>query len=304
MIGWLLADWIANLEGRREVVRPPQRLAGPVAVLLALTMAFVAAVWLESRFGTRIFLMRYLFLTSVAWILAVGCACGQVFERLWGPRDESAFLPDAVPTDTPHDGRRWRLLGRAFVCLCVASLALATIAHLVHGRTVVVLEMLSEDLTAARQYPDCPILTTDDHDFICLCFYIRAEKRVYLLTDEWYTGTPTGFQIGAALERNYFPDSMRTLARFLANHDRFLIVDAKGLVSESLARDAGWEGRKVSERIWLWQRPRRNEAAPAGDRRRVPGEPLGHSRFEEPGRPGPRDPALEIGMATRRHGLI
>jgi hypothetical protein len=139
------------------------------------------------------------------------------------------------------------------VCVVAGILLVGMGVQLARGRVMESSTQLEKYLAAAREHQDYPIVTTDERDFTGLAFYLRPGDRVSMLTDEWYSGSPSGTRIAPALARHYFPGTMRTLPEFLADHDRFLIVGG-GTVSQSLAHVPEWQGREIANSVWTWQR--------------------------------------------------
>lgn len=254
LLGWLVAEWIDDSDVYERVAWRPGREAGHVAVLMAVTIAFLPAVWLESRWGARIFISRYLFPASVAWVVAIGFVYGGLFEKLWGLRKQPVSQPLSGSV-SPSLRERWlRVTGRSLVCVTAAVLAIGMLAMLARGRPTNVSAELERDLAAARQHPGCPVLTRSGGNFLCLAYYLRLGNRVFLLTDEWSAEPPLKRHGSDVLERLYFPDSMRKLPEFLGEHDRFLIVDPTGALLQFLAQAPAWEGKEITDRVWLWQR--------------------------------------------------
>jgi hypothetical protein len=257
LLSWLVAECIDDSRVCERVARRPGLDARHVGIFLAVTIAFLPAVWLESRWGARIFHPRYLFLTSVAWVVAIGLLFDCIFERLWGLRANPVRRP--VSDTVILYRERWiRVAGRSLVCFNAVFLVIVVVALLARGRSssMKISAKLEHDLAATREYPDYPVITTDDFDFTCLAYYLRPSNRVFLLTDEWYSGSISGSRIGAAMERHYFPNTMRKMPEFLGGHDRFLIVGATvtSVVSKLMSKAPEWEGREITDRVWLLHR--------------------------------------------------
>jgi Dolichyl-phosphate-mannose-protein mannosyltransferase len=251
----LLGIVLASLRRQNSWIRNPLsgRVGPHIVIFVAVTIVVIAAVWLESRWGPRIFHTHYLFATAVAWFVLVGWVAGHLVEGLWLDRSDGeragGDLPDTV------SARGWPdRAARPFACLLVGMLIAIAGSGLVRGRETQDSDQLKGDLAAVARQPDAPVITVEDRDFVCLAYYLRSQHRVYLLTGEWHGGVSTGQRIVPALERHYYPGRLVTLEQVLARNSRFVLIDGSGRVAQRMRKEAQWEGRPVTERASLWLR--------------------------------------------------
>lgn len=227
-------------------------LSGLVALLVVASQLFFVAVWAESRVGPNLFLERYLFPLSVAWMLAIAVVADALIDRLWqrGPaevdqRTEIALLADGL----------W---GRRLVVATAVVLSMLVAEAMLRRRLPEVIEV--EALEAMRAHPGIPVVTSGDHTYVELSWYRRATGDVSMLNDSHFHDSPKrsiGLPIGAALERHYLPQTMKSLPECAEAMERFLFVNQKPTrtdVEEFLRGQGDWRATKLGPHTTLWDR--------------------------------------------------
>jgi len=232
-----------------------------VALLMAATLAMLAAAWLESRWGAIIFHPRYLFPTLVAWVLVIGCTSGWLIDRLWGDAAGDAHLPGMHAA--PAGALCWlTLLGRAVVGAVLVVLAGGAISQLAKGRattdepmSVAASDRLAQQLATAREFPDVPVVTRTIIDFAPLAYYLSTRGRVLMLTDKGIVGPWTTIHHGMAMQRHYRPESMATLDEILARKGQFLTMESydSEVIVTAMKQRPEWQRTELQKFTSLWR---------------------------------------------------
>ncbi len=234
----------AAVSGRRMPA-----LSGLVALLVVASQLFFVAVWAESRVGPNLFLDRYLFPLSVAWMLAIAVVADALVDRLWqrGPAEVDQRTEIALFADG--------LWGRRLVLATAAGLAMLVAAKMLSPRQPEAIEV--EALEAMRAHPGIPVVTSGTHLHAELGWYSRATGGVSMLNDSHYHDVPIGLRIGAGLERHYLPQSLKSLPECAEAMERFLFVNLKPTrtdVEEFLRGQGDWRATNLGPHTTLWDR--------------------------------------------------
>jgi hypothetical protein len=249
-----LLVWALVAEGRRGAFdtggrRTPARMRAIVLLAVASQLFYVAA-WIESRLASNIFLDRYLFPLSLAWMLAIAFVADSLVARLWQPepspeserRKGFSFLADGL----------W---GRRLVLATAAVLTMFVAMKTLRPRPPASFEV--EALQAIREFPEIPVVTTDVLLHSELGWYRRPAGGVVMLRDSQFHRLPIGVRIGEALGRHYLPGTMKSVAECLEDFDSFLYVNCypdRTKVEDFLSGQPGWRATKLGPHTTLWER--------------------------------------------------
>ena len=251
-----LLVWALVAEGMQKGAAAAGRrtpaLMGTVALLVVASQLFFVAVWMESRVGPNLFLERYLFPLSLAWMLAIAFVADALIARLWqhGP----AEVDQGTWISLLADG----LWGRRLVVATAVVLSMLVAAKMLRPRPPAAIEV--EALEAMRQYPGIPVVTSGDHPYVELSWYRRSTGGVSMLNDSHFHEYPVrsiGLPIGKALERHYLPQTMKSLTECAEALERFLFVNQKPTrtdVEEFLRGQGDWRATKLGPHTTLWDR--------------------------------------------------
>ena len=255
-----LLIWALVADGKRVASaadgRRTPELMRAIALLAVASQVFLVAVWVESRVASNIFLDRYLFPLSLAWMLAIAFVADSLVARLWqrepGPESERGkvftFLRDGL----------W---GRRLVLATAAVLLMFVVMKTLRRRESRLVEI--EAIQAMRQVPGIPVVTSGAHLHAELGWYRRATGGVSMLNDSHYHDVPIGLRIGAALERYYLPQSMKRLPECVRELEYFLLVNPKPEntdVETFLADQPGWRSTPLGPHTTLWDRRTKSAA--------------------------------------------
>ena len=247
-----LLVWALVAEGRQKSATSARRtpeLLWLVILLVVASQVFFVAVWVESRFGPNIFLDRYLFPLSLAWMLAIAFLADMLAARLWQREPSAADRGMGIPFLA--DG----LWGRWLVLVTAAVLSLVVAGRMYWPKRPGAIE--TEGLQAMRQHPGIQVVTSGAHLHSELGWYGRGAGGAVLLNDSHYHDTRIGLCIGAALERNYPPQSLRSLPECAQAFDSFLFVNPQPNytdVETFLRGQPGWRSTKLGPHTTLWDR--------------------------------------------------
>ena len=249
-----LLIWALVAEGRRGAFdaggrRTPALMRG-IVLLIVASQVFLVAVWIESRVASNIFLDRYLFPLSVAWMIAIAFIADALVARLW----ERGACPGADRGGSIaflQDG----LWGRRLVLATATVLTMFVATKTLRLRAPAALEV--EALQVMRQYPDVPVVTSGLLAHSELGWYRRDAGGVVLLSDSHYQNGMIGLRIGEALGRHYLPGSMKSLPECLEAFDAFLYVNRiphRRDVEAFLATQPAWRATPLGPHTTLWER--------------------------------------------------
>jgi hypothetical protein len=254
-LGWPLlavaaAVVLAWLDRRIENA-PPDGLAVAAGrlhlLLLGIVLAFGVPLvaWLWSQIGRPVFLDRYMLPGLLGWVLILALPAGRV-DAVW-PQGAGA----------PAAGRWWRR-GRQAVVLALVGLALA----------IPVWRAWHEDPKPVPGrgelvgLPDLPVAVESPHEYLPRRFYHPEAPYVFIL--DWEAAMQPGglanstvdYKVMAAIKRHYPEHAIVSGERFLAEHDRFLLLDEdERLWSEHrLERNPAYRLRRLRGRLHLVER--------------------------------------------------
>ncbi len=265
LCAWLLVASLRGTEtaGRSYITfRPGLR---PVAVLSALTLLLLPVVWIESQWGARVFLLRYLFPAIICWTCLVGWAAGWLFDQC-GRRDAQAPAGIYKGAAAYRRAGRWRgimtALAVGLVGLPFASASTRFWLDFAVRRSGTDSQRLQMCLNVIGSEPDSQVLTTNTRDLVEIAYYLRQRRdgaeRVKLVLESGEDEPSSDRSSALALQRHYFPDCLTTLDQFLEVTPRFLVVDKDSLISQRMVERREWVGRKLTGAIWLWERDKRS----------------------------------------------
>lgn len=251
-VALLVAALVADARGTSPA---PSRRQSPtllrtLALFVVASLGFFFVIWFESRVGVNVFLDRYLFPLSVAWMLAIAFIADALVARLW-QREAGQGSTRRGGFARFHDG----LSGRRLVVAAAAALSMVVVMKTLRPRPPAAVE--GEALQVMREHPGIPVVTSNDHLLAELGWYRRAGGGVVMLNDSHYSNQPIGLRIGAALERHYLPQSMKTLPECAETMERFVFVNPKPTrtdVEEFLRGQGGWRATKLGPHTTLWDR--------------------------------------------------
>lgn len=254
-LGWLLlavaaAVVLAWLD--RRIESPSSDGLAPAAgrlhlLLLGLVLAFGVPLvaWLWSQIGRPVFLDRYMLPGLVGWVLILSLPASRV-DAAW-----SATAGDTAP------GRWWRRVRQAVV-LALVGLALA----------IPVWRAWREDPKPVPGrgeligLPDLPVAVESPHKYLPRRFYHPEAPYFFIL--DWEAAMQPGglanstvdYKVMSAMKRHYPEHAIVSGERFLAEHDRFLLLDEdERLWSEHrLERNPAYRVRRLRGRLHLVER--------------------------------------------------
>ena len=250
-----LLVWALVAEGRRGACdaggqRTPARMQA-TALLVVASQIFYVAAWIESRLASNIFLDRYLFPLSLAWMLAIAFVADSLVARLWqrepsGPEAERekgfAFLADGL----------W---GRRIVLVTAAVLTMFVAMKTLRLRKANAIQV--EALQAIRELPGVPFVTTSVLLHSEIGWYRRPTGGVVMLRDSQFHLLPIGVRIGEGLGRHYLPGTMKSLAECVEDFDSFLFGNdhpEHTEVEDFLSAQPGWRSTTLGPHTKLWER--------------------------------------------------
>ncbi len=250
-----LLVWALVAEGRRGAFdtggrRTPARMRA-IALLVVASQIFYVAAWIESRLASNIFLDRYLFPLSLAWMLAIAFVADSLVARLWQREPDGPESKQGMGFAFLEDGQ-W---GRRIVLATVAVLTVFVAMKTLRPRKADAIEV--EALQAIREVPGVPVVTTDVRLHSEIGWYRRPTGGVFMLRDSHLHLMPIGLRIGEGLGRHYLPGTMKSLAECVEDFDSFLFVNyhpQRTAVEDFLSGQPGWQSTKVGPHTQLWER--------------------------------------------------
>ena len=248
-----LLVWALLAEGRRGGLdtggrRTPARMRA-IALLAVASQMFYVAAWIESRLASNIFLDRYLFPLSLAWILAIAFVADSLVARLW--QREPPEAERGMGISLLADG----LWGRRIVLVTAAVLTMFVAMKTLRPRRPDAIEV--EALQAIREVPGIPVVTTHILLHSEMGWYRGPTGGVFMLRDSHLHLIPIGLRIGEALDRHYLPGTMKSLAECVQDFDSFLFVNyhpERTEVEDFLSGQPGWRSTKLGPHTKLWER--------------------------------------------------
>ena len=227
----------------------------PAAILSMLSLLFLPAIWLESQWGARLFLLRYLSPTLICWACAMGWAGNWLLAQCQTSQDRAPAANQTTAWDQRLSvRRRWLTVAvtLGFLGLPVVAATARFCLDLVRlGKKVRRPETI---LSVIQKHPDLPVLTGTPQDLTMAAFYLHDRTRVSMVLESREPDSSLHQRFGTALERHFFPNSITQLGPFLASTDRFLFVDRKLAYVPFMAEHAELAGQSITGDIWLWER--------------------------------------------------
>jgi len=207
---------------RSSSPRPDHRVESATAdarltlQLVAFTFGLVPlATWVFSQSGTSLFLQRYLFPTLISFAVLWAELARRILHR-------AGQLQPGTP-----GARLAHIAPRALFVLVVAVHVLLPL-EIYRNRPLVTAQV--DDLDARS---GLPIVVEHAHDYLHFAGYSRFPERYLFVLDEEFVRSGestrnglTNHQLIEALARHYDAVHAVAVAAFLAQHERFIVVDS------------------------------------------------------------------------------
>jgi hypothetical protein len=249
-----LLVWALVAEGRRGAVAIDSRRTlartRSIALLMVAGQVFLVAAWVESRLASNIFSNHYLFLVSVALMIAIAFVADSLVARLWwGEASPAGDQSGSISRFQNVSWRRWLVVSTAGVLAIFVGLKLLLPRESIRVQV--------EALRAMNQHPDVPVVTSGTHEQVELGWYRPTPGGVVLLNDRHYHGPAIGIACGMALDRHYLPGSMKSLPECVEAFDSFIYVNPlleNVDVEAFLATQPGWRSTSLGPHTTFWER--------------------------------------------------